>query len=181
MRYKADTVAIGANYIRCPTCGEGEESGFEFTHFVADGRDTTFGPWHCKTCGRGIRGSYHATDQSVDIEVLDASQDHKPGLMLVRLDPGDKPIHLILDQTIYPGWEDHNYRYLVEEHSCPVNFLRIPIIAGTGTDPHGVLRFVQIIERPEDCDWSGPDPHDTFEDFAKHFPALLDDAENRNV
>lgn len=40
----------------------------------------------------------------------------------------------------------HQARYYYEEHTCPTNFIRIPLIAFDGsTDPHGVFDFVDAV------------------------------------
>ena len=36
--------------------------------------------------------------------------------------------------------------YYYEEHTCPTNFIRVPMIAVDGdTDPHGIFRFVRSV------------------------------------
>lgn len=37
-------------------------------------------------------------------------------------------------------------RYFYEEHTCPTNFIRIPMISWAGNhDPHGVFQFVDAV------------------------------------
>ncbi len=37
-------------------------------------------------------------------------------------------------------------KYFYEQHTCPTNFIRIPLIAVNGdTDPHGIFEFVESV------------------------------------
>jgi hypothetical protein len=143
--------------IPCPDCGATDQ--FCVDHLFGKG-PRSFGPWACGKCGIKIAGQV-AVDNTVSIELLDKPRD-RPGLLLVQIaydgyeQPGKEPIYLVFESTIYEfkqtetGEIEEDSGYYVNEHTCPTNILRnLAIIEGTDADPHGVLRFVQEVYKPE--------------------------------
>ncbi len=97
--------------------------------------------------------------------------------MLLRFAPSkvDRPVHFVVEDRIHTrdgerDWQeamDHK-RYWVEEHTCPVNILRVEaIIDGTDQDPHGILEFVAWVPKP-----AGWDDDDCNQDWRELFPQL---------
>lgn len=151
---KSAEIATDARlHIVCPECGK--DDGFRVDHLEA-GR--TWGPWSCDECGVSIRGV--RTVSGADIEIV-AAERRLPALLLLKIAGSEPPVFFVLKHDIY--WPDDEaesrIRFLIEEHSCPTNFIDVEAIITDGdTDPHGVLRFVQIVPRP--ADWDADEAND---------------------
>lgn len=155
-----------------------EEAGFRIDHMFEYTDDRTFGSWSCTKCGVEIRGKYHHATNSITIDIVPGTRS-KPGIMLVKLNPKpNEPVYFVFNQTMYSFFNDdpEKFRYSLEEHSCPCNFTRFPVIAGNDVDPHGIFKFIQIVERPDEWGFSGLDDA-TFRDYAALFPALREEDE----
>lgn len=108
-------------------------------------------------------------------EVTVADREKRPGLMLVRIAQSEPPIYFVIDYPIYShnivdGQLDEEYQqYFVEEHTCPTNLIPVErIICGSDTDPHGLLEYVQHVEKPADWDYS----QRSYDDLAAIFSRL---------
>lgn len=71
-------------------------------------------------------------------------------LVLLRIETKDAPIYFVVEGlSEWPKALDEmreSARYFYEEHTCPTNFIRIPLIAYAGnTDPHGLFAFVDAV------------------------------------
>lgn len=69
--------------------------------------------------------------------------------------------------------QDHE-EYFYNEHTCPTNFIRIPLIAKDGDcDPHGVFTFVESVwmtTEYKDAEQAGPTALSEY--LCKVFPQL---------
>jgi hypothetical protein len=71
-------------------------------------------------------------------------------LVLLRLGTPGGPIHFVVEgvkQWPEPFAEmQDGDRYFYEEHTCPTNFIRVPLIAFEGDlDPHGLFEHVETV------------------------------------
>ena len=105
-------------------------------------------------------------------------------LVLLKIDAKESPVYFVVEglgewPSTIEGMVSHA-RYFYEEHTCPTNFIRVPLIStGGDSDPHGVFEFVDAV-------WmmSEYDPDDCEEYLAEVFPqltggALIDATANR--
>lgn len=72
---------------------------------------------------------------------------------VVRINPEDKPIYLVIEAFSPDDPETTAYWY--DEGTCPTNVLKLnceKIIVGGDTDPHGLFEYVRTIARPEFLD-----------------------------
>lgn len=136
----------------CPDCGSAEH---EYEHLQLG---YSFGPWYCDTCGCGVSGKV-LSDGEIEIQ---KSSDRKANtLVLLRLNvPGteEAPIHIVVTSMVFypdgaiPSIDNHREEYFYEEHTCPWNYLRLPIKQGDDTDPHGVFVHQETILMPDGYD-----------------------------
>lgn len=61
--------------------------------------------------------------------------------------------------------DSSNSDYFYNNHTCPWNYLRIPIMVNGDSDHHGVFRWVASIPLPDDYDDDG--------DFTELFPNVF--------
>lgn len=70
-------------------------------------------------------------------------------LVCLKIDGADGPIFFVVEGLSHWGPLDEmlsSERYFYEEHTCPTNFIRIPLIVENGDmDPHGVFEFVDAV------------------------------------
>lgn len=71
-------------------------------------------------------------------------------LVLLKITTPAKPIYFVIEGlAIWPETIEElcsHEQYFYEEHTCPTNFIRIPLIAqGGDLDPHGVFEFVDAV------------------------------------
>lgn len=146
------------NVLPCPECGEYAHS---WGHLKA-GR--SFGPWYCDHCGAGIRGV--ATDEGAEIELSGTRK--LDTLVLLRLyEPlkDGEQIHIVVEgMTFVEDGEEPDFehdKYFYNEHTCPWNYLRLPLKCGDDADPHGVFQHQETVLMPsgydEDRIFSNPD------------------------
>ncbi len=71
-------------------------------------------------------------------------------LNLLKIDAVGGPVYFVVEGL--SSWPEEisamceSARYFYEEHTCPTNFIRIPLISLAGdTDPHGVFEFVDAV------------------------------------
>lgn len=72
-------------------------------------------------------------------------------LMILRLDPQEKPIYFAVPTTC----DLEGVEFYVHEHTCPVNLFVSgceAIIVVGDADPHGLFRFVKLMDRPKQLD-----------------------------
>ncbi len=133
----------------CPACGSPEHS---YGHLSVG---TSFGPWYCDKCGCGVTGA--VTAEGVDIKLH--TDCLARALVLLRLDvPGidEKPINIVVKGMTFhevgeqPGFGNEHMEYFYNEHTCPWNYLRLPIKEGDETDPHGLFVFQEAVLMPAD-------------------------------
>ena len=130
----------------CPECGSLEHS---YGH-LADG--STFGPWYCDECGCSVRG--RVTGESVDIELHTERKINTLVLLRLRepLATGEQ-VHVVVKGMTFcapgetPDFEHDVYFY--EEHTCPWNWLRLPIKEDDDTDPHGLFVHQETVLMPQ--------------------------------
>lgn len=135
MRAKTITVT----YLICPGCG--------VHRFGIDHLDPgkTFGPWTCQEliCRTSIRGT--VTADGAEIESW--KEDRKPQFALLKF----RDLYLVrIDKY---GIENPDYFY--HSHQCPTNLLggiENVFDAETGSDPHGILRFVASVPWSEEAE-----------------------------
>ena len=97
--------------------------------------------------------------------------DRKDGYLLLRINPEPgKPVHIIVKDRDTANYTEEEWRYFVDEGTCPINLLRNPIeaiIEGDDEDPHGLLEFIA---------WAPVPPADadkTAHEWTEMFPILL--------
>ena len=71
-------------------------------------------------------------------------------LVLLKIEGKEAPIFFVVEGlSTWPSTREElleHERYFYEEHTCPTNFIRIPMIAtGGDCDPHGVFDFVDAV------------------------------------
>ncbi len=73
-------------------------------------------------------------------------------LLVIDMAVGDGdslPLYFVVEGVaVFDDTEKMNshHEYFYEEHTCPTNFIRIPLISVDGDhDPHGVFRFVRSV------------------------------------
>ena len=68
------------------------------------------------------------------------------------LDPEDNFYIIVEGSHFLPDWKDDKIgdhsQYYFEEHTCPINFLRVPTIFRNETDYHGIFTWVKTIPFP---------------------------------
>lgn len=78
-----------------------------------------------------------------------AHSDMFQTLNLLAIDTGDGVAYFVVEgcAKFCPNDElQEQNRYFYEEHTCPTNFIRVPLISFKGDhDPHGLFRFVRSI------------------------------------
>lgn len=139
----------------CPNCGSPE---FSHGHLKPG---MSFGPWYCDGCGCAVRGK--AQEDGVDIERT--GEWKAKTLVLLRLDvptQQDKQIHIVVQGMLFykDGQNPEGLlfkqqgldAYFYDEHTCPWNYLRVPIKEGDNTDPHGLFVHQETILMPEGYD-----------------------------
>lgn len=133
----------------CPECGE---YSFSWGYLKVG---ESFGPWYCEDCGLGIQGD--VTDEGACIE---RASDRKLNtlVLLCLYEPlkGGEDVHIVVKGMTFvkEGEEpdfDHDV-YFYNEHTCPWNYLRLPLKAGEDTDPHGVFVHQETVLMPKDYD-----------------------------
>ena len=141
-------------YICCPECGEPTST---YNHLNPG---STFGPWYCGECGCGFHGTI--LDGGA-VEITLASDRKYNTLVLLRLDAAvEKPICIVVEGMKFaPTGTPPEYvladvaendGYFYNEHTCPWNYLRIPIMEGENTDPHGIFVHQETVMKPTDYD-----------------------------
>ncbi len=71
-------------------------------------------------------------------------------LVLLRIDGKIGPIYFVVEGlNTWPETLDEmigHARYFYEEHTCPTNFIGVPLISIAGDhDPHGLFKFVDAV------------------------------------
>ncbi len=101
-------------------------------------------------------------------------------LVLLRIDAKDAPIYFVVEGlATWPKPLDEmisGEEYFYNEHTCPANFIRIPMVsAGGDHDPHGIFAFVDAIwmttEYVEATDSGSGDEY-----LIEAFPQMVSDA-----
>jgi hypothetical protein len=89
-------------------------------------------------------------------------------LALVRLNvETPKPIHFVIPFSFIP------HEYWINESTCPSNVIGVTVIQGTDTDPHGLLKLIEVVPIPDNWEDSGIDLNgDNPEYQFKLFPSL---------
>lgn len=170
MKAVTQTIAKEKKVFACPECQSPEHS---YGHLKTG---SFFGPWYCNNCGASVTGTINAND--VDIE---RHSDRKARtLVLLRLDvPGTeaKPVHIIVEgMAFYPDGSQPNAQeaqergeYFYNQHTCPWNYLRLPIKEGESVDPHGLFVHQETILMPDGYDGMLIDSIEQWRDL---FPSL---------
>jgi hypothetical protein len=149
---KATIKTVSKHYITCPyeDCGaEGEEGPGSVTHLLD--RDTSFGPWYCEKCHRGVFGNIIKGEVFLDLSKEFDAKSCKPGLSLLRLDPLSKPLFLVIKSFIFnDNIDPDGAQYYYEEGTCPTNIMHdVEVVAiGNDPDPHGLFTYLKTIPHP---------------------------------
>jgi ribosomal protein L37AE/L43A len=151
---KAKTYA--RTFLCCPACGK--ETSSRIDHLFGGRLPYSFGPWYCDQCGARFSGSVLSPD-NIELDVMSGTDGRRSrALVLLRLEPKERPVYFVLDTHSYGNEPDANKqdhaRYFYEEHSCPTNWIgeTRAVIQDGDTDPHGFLDFVRTVEVPLDFD-----------------------------
>lgn len=95
-----------------------------------------------------------------------------PVIVLLKMDITEKEVYIIVkDYLYYHNGEystDEDLEYFYNEHTCPSNYLRFPIIVDGDTDCHGIFKFIEAVPRPSDWSDHGSKERDP-KKFFKHF------------
>lgn len=144
---KATLVEKKKVFIRCPNCGD------ENSHDIsALDTDVAFGPSYCNSCGTGIRG--YVDDASVEINV--AEDRREPAFVLLRMNPQDIPIYLIIGGANFiaheaatgswPGEKDFlDSDEFFYNHNChPTVVLQqaVAVIRAGDVNPQGIFEYI---------------------------------------
>jgi hypothetical protein len=134
-------------FFRCLACGEGEMS----IEHVVDREGVSWGPWFCRQCGEGHRGT--TTDGAFSVQRTNTS--HKKTAVLLRLEPDPGTVYLVVEGMMLgegdvpkSPWYDDDNKYYYEEHTCPTNYLRSAndilqvLPEEKSADPHGIFTYV---------------------------------------
>lgn len=90
--------------------------------------------------------------------------DMRKTLVLLKIDGRDGPIYFVVEglstwPTTLPELLEQA-RYFYEEHTCPTNFIRVPMISEAGDhDPHGVFEFVDAVWMMDEYNEDGADEY----------------------
>lgn len=131
---------------KCPECSQTEQS---YAH-LKEGQQ--FGPWYCDKCGYGV----FVTVLDGDVDLRKAKDRKVNTLVLLKLNVPDTDIHIVvrgMDFSEVGSIEgDDHTEYYYNEHTCPWNYLGLPIKEGEDTDPHGLFVFQEKVLMPEGYD-----------------------------
>ncbi len=139
--------AITQHFVVCPHCDETTKSTIDH---LKDGFEII--GWHCNHCGRGFGGIIKGADTVI---TKDPNESRRIQILtLLEYPPSDKPLRFLLAGHRYESKRDksrRDSRFFYEEHSCPTNWIgESEMIAFDGdTDPHGFLRYVREVDRPD--------------------------------
>jgi hypothetical protein len=131
----------------CLHCGS---PSFTITQYHID-NSKPFGPWYCNTCRKAHMITPRSFDD-IDIELVE-DKSNIPAWMVTTVEGTNPPVFIILDRYIFKDKEDneqesHNsWRYLIESHTCPSNYLENKIVVNGDSDPHGVLKLIGIVAK----------------------------------
>lgn len=143
----------------CPHCGT---PGSTVDH-LKEGQ--SFGPWYCDSCNKSYTGEIVGGGV-----VLEKHESVKtPLVVLLKMgNARDKDVFILVNgmtfddptnkQDVAEGLE-----YFYNEHTCPWNYLNVPIREGWDSDPHGLFVYVDHIIKPSGFD--DLDFHEQFELF----------------
>jgi hypothetical protein len=101
-----------------------------------------------------------------------AHQKMRKTLVLLKIDTKEEPVYFVIEGLAeWPMTAADlcdKERFFYEEHTCPTNFIRIPMICqGGDTDPHGVFEFVDAVWMMDEYD-----SEEASEYLAEVFPQL---------
>jgi len=156
-------------FISCPECGDSSVTTVNIR------LGTSFGPWFCDSCGCGYKG---LLDSNGKLHVKPNNQKRVKTLVLLRLDVMP-PIHIVVkgskvvpkDSKVVPKerpWDFSSDVYYYNEHTCPWNYLRLPVKRGEDVDPHGLFVHQETVLMPEGYDNS----LDSYSEWLALFPSL---------
>lgn len=150
-------------FIECPSC---QKHDFEVTHLL--GRKIEFGSWTCDNCGQSITGKVEG--QKINVEVRGRCRST---YCLIK---ASDSFVFVVHQWTEDDFTDEDFRYLIEESTCPENTLNTGVVAVVSadgvTDPHGLLKFggaVSVSSRVEDVAIANLE----FDDLDNMFQGLL--------
>jgi predicted RNA-binding Zn-ribbon protein involved in translation (DUF1610 family) len=174
--------------IICPNCGE--DSGIKVDVYKKLGLPYTFLSGTCESCGREYSKVTINSLSDVEVELKDTFSVDQ--YVLLKMEPQKNPVYIVIKAKDFgrggDAKDDDSKRYYYEEHSCPINYLGVVLIAeGGDTDPHGIFEYVRSLDCPEldpsYCDDKIPPVDQKFtidastedEYLTKVFPELLVD------
>lgn len=153
---RAEVVTETKEYILCPGCGADRQ----FNVYAEHHRQGRWGPWICYECGTAITGRF--INGAYEIEVSEQDRRAK-ALVLVEIGESKPPVYVMFRHMLYQpntpeAWSAGGpHGYYINEHTCPTNLFAgedsvLAFIHDGDSDPHGVLRLVQLIPEPDDFD-----------------------------
>ena len=176
----------------CPNCGEPHGSTIDH---LSVGSKT--GSWYCSNCHRGVCLSVCEGGKTVECSL---GQDYlAKTLVLLRLDVSThKPIHIVVqgqlfykfdasvqdarEKALLVALDECNTSinpYFYNHHTCPCNYLQVPIKEGDNADPHGLFVHQETVLAPKgyvNCFNQIEDPANKdlseIELWHKYFPSL---------
>ncbi len=147
-------------YFACPHCGAKDQHQVE--HLVSNVEPVSIYNWQCTECGWLVSGEFYPASSMFYVTNIKECQKPMKGFMLLRLAPSkvDSPVWFVVEETLHfnYGPDDiakkiNSLKYGVEEHGCPVNYVRFEaIINDHDEDPHGIFQFVDFKVPPADWD-----------------------------
>ncbi len=149
-----------ALYFACPYCGAKDQH--QVGHLVSNVKPVSIHNWQCSECGWLVSGEFDPASSVFYVTNIKECQKSMKGFMLLRLAPSkvDSPVWFVVEETLQfeYGPDDiaekiNTLKRIVEEHSCPVNYVRFEaIISDHDEDPHGIFQFVDFKVPPADWD-----------------------------
>jgi hypothetical protein len=105
--------------------------------------------WQCSGCLTQLMFDF----ESDTIQTLEEGYPDSVSktLTLLRLDPLDKPVYLIVEGSVFynkDGKYNKDQSYYYNEHTCPTNYLQntFKVYVGDNDDPHGLFEFVRSVK-----------------------------------
>lgn len=96
--------------------------------------------------------------------------------VLMKLPPQTESVYFICENAIYeddkrsPEERTEGVKRYLEENTCPVNFMRLPVLLKGDMDPHGLFEFCgETLARPDD---QGDETFSPEYDWEEIFPEL---------
>jgi hypothetical protein len=167
--YKETAVSVVKtehHYITCPICqAEGSKGPGSFDHLLENvdksKKPYEVAPRFCASCGAGFIIQVQ-TDHTVKTCHISNRIELWHLLRLFRPLDNGQTVHIVVKgnatvavgdtfdvEESHPRWGSY---YYIDEGTCPVNYLRVPIKLDDDADPHGIFQHQETIIAPEDSE-----------------------------